>query len=277
MALKFPKAYLDSLDRKKTSASPIPTKGTDSARDKAVIATEVEFQAQGVGEGKSVTDMDASSIVSLDFQTWLPFAAKTYHISPDPHDYFIKPMIMMPTDIPNRNGISFPLAELVKFQPPPMNRQVYKSWVGTPIHIEHASEDCTTAIGVVIDTALRKIKGYGNDAHWKVFGLLAIDKTKDPAMAQKLISGEINTGSMGTMANSFTCSVCGAPATKNRFTNCSHIVSTEAVNWNPVTFMGKEHIAHLNAHDLSPIEYSIVEAPAWSPALSDLSLNWGGD
>jgi len=265
--MKYPSAYLESGTGPSSEAGATPV-----VADNAFVNTKMSV------DSPATTVSDSPDILSkLDWQSWLPFAAKTYHISPDPNDYILKPMILMPTDIPNRNGISFPLAELVKFQPPPMNRQVYRSWVGTPIHIEHDNEDCTKAIGVVIDTALRCIKGFGDDKHWKVFGLLAIDKTKDPKIAQEVLEGKINTGSMGCTADFFSCSVCGAPATKNRFTNCSHITSTEAVNWNPVTFRGEEHIAFLNAHDLSPIEFSIVRDPAWAPALSDLQLNWGGD
>ena len=226
-------------------------------------------------EGAGIEVSENPEILNqLDWQTWLPFAAKTYCISANPADYILKPMLLMPSDIPNRNGIGFPIGELVRFLPPPMNRQVYRSWVGTPIHIEHDNADCTKAIGVVIDTALRQIRGYGDDKHWKVMGLLAIDKTKDPVMAQKVLTGEINTGSMGALANAFTCAVCGKPATKNQFTNCAHITTTDHVNWQMVDHLGKKHLAYLNAHELGGIEYSLVQDPAWVAALSDENLNW---
>ncbi len=242
----------------------------------AEIVADTEFNTTQVSLDAPAVEVSESPEVfnQLDWATWLPFAAKTYHISPDPSDYIIKPMLLMPSDIPNRNGIGFPIGELVKFLPPPMNRQVYRSWIGTPIHVEHDNQDCTKAIGVVIDTALRQIKGYGDDKHWKVMGLLAIDKTKDPILADKVLSGKIDTGSMGCLADHFTCSVCGAPATKNQFTNCSHVTSTDNVNWNPVDHLGKRHIAYLNAHELSPIEFSIVEEPAWAMALSDEKVEW---
>ena len=239
------------------------------------VADAAFVNTQMPTDGAALEVSEKPEVLSqLDWQSWLPFAAKTYHISANPADYILKPMLLMPSDIPNRNGIGFPIGELVRFLPPPMNRQVYRSWVGTPIHIEHANEDCTTAIGVVIDTALRQIKGFGDDKHWKVMGLLAIDKTKDPAIAQKVLSGEINTCSMGCLANSFTCSVCGKPATKNQFTNCGHITTTDNVNWQLVNHLGAQHLAYLNAHELSPIELSIVKDPAWCQALSDENLNW---
>ena len=260
--MRFPKAYYETKQAPVKEVHPI---------------IEAEF-ANGTPTDQTTPSVNVSEnpaiLKSLDWETWLPFAAKTYHISPNKEDYLIKPMVLMPSDTPNRNGVAFPIEELVMFQPPPMNRQVYKSWVGCPIHIEHDNEDHTKAIGVVLDTALTRIKGYGEGKHWKVMGLLAIDKTKNPDMAQKIATGAIDTGSMGCMADNFTCSVCGAPATENRFTNCPHIVSTQMVNWKIVDYMGEKKIAYLNAHGLSPIEFSVVSDPAWVAALSTEKLDW---
>jgi hypothetical protein len=55
--------------------------------------------------------------IPLDFNTWLPFSAPHYQISPDPSDYILTPVIVMPSDIPNRNGVAFPLKELIAFNP----------------------------------------------------------------------------------------------------------------------------------------------------------------
>ena len=82
-------------------------------------------------------EKDRSLVTNLDFETWLPFAAKTYHISPRIEDYVVIPTPICPADLPNRNGIGFPLQELVRYQPPPISRQVYKAWAGTPVHLEH--------------------------------------------------------------------------------------------------------------------------------------------
>jgi len=204
--------------------------------------------------------------------SWLPFAAKTYCISPRLEDYLIVTIPLCPSDIPNRNGVAFPLAELLKYQPPPMARQVYKAWAGCPCHEEHDNEDCTKAIGVVFDTSLRQIKGYGNGQHYAVMGVIGIDKLKRPDMAEKFRTGAINTGSMGCMADDFTCSVCGAAAGESQFTNCAHIASTKQVNWKVIDYMGAKHVAYLNAHGLSPIEFSAVADPAWATALSEVIL-----
>ena len=257
--MRFPKAYYDREEKARllTASTKIVGFAPASAEDKPFDAEK---------------EPDLAS--KLDFETWLPFAAKAYHISPRIESYVIKAMPVCPSDFPNRNGIGFPLQELVRFQPPPMNRQVYKAWAGCPIHLEHDNEDPTKAYGVMFDTALTKITGFGGGKHWKVMGLVGVDKDKHPDIAQELLDNKINTGSMGAMADSFTCSVCGRPASDNSLLNCSHVGSTREVNWNVVDYMGQQHVAYLNAHGLSPIEYSIVRDPAWVSAMSDHILKW---
>ena len=206
--------------------------------------------------------------------SWLPFSAKTFHISPNIEDYVLMNVPICPSDFPNRNGVAFPLAELVRYQPPPISRQAYKAWIGQPVHFEHDNEDCTKAYGVILDVVLSRIVGYGNDAHWKVMGLLAIDRKKNPGIAQEVADGKIRTGSMGAMADHFTCSVCGREATDNPIKNCGHIGSTKDLNWRLVQHEGRTHVAYLNAHGISPFEYSLVRDPAWVVAESDVVFNW---
>lgn len=206
----------------------------------------------------------------LDFHTWLPFAAKTYKISARIEDYVLRKIPLCPSDIPNRNGIAFPISELVRYQPPPTNRQVYKAWAGCPVHCEHKNENPEDAYGVILDTSLTRITGFNQDRHWKVMGLIAVDKVKHPEMAQRVLDGDLTTGSMGALAESFSCSVCGAPAydKENAFRNCSHITSIADVNWRILSESGQQKLAFLNAHGITPTEYSLVEDPAWCMSLS---------
>ncbi len=218
-------------------------------------------------------------IQRLDYETWLPFAAKVYEISPDINDYILVTTPICPADIPNRNGIGFPLAELTAFQPPPVSRQAYKAWTGTPVHYEHKNEIHKDAYGVILDSSFHKISGYGRGKLWKVMGVLAIDKKKYPQMADRVLRNEINTYSMGSLADQFTCSYCGTVI--NKKSCCSHINPMreeddprynpdDAVNWKVINdYDGSQHVAFLNAHGLSPIETSLVESPAWTTALSD--------
>lgn len=214
---------------------------------------------------------EANGAYALDYTTWLPFAAETYIMSPRIEDYAIVCAPICPADLPNRNGIGFPLKELAKFRAPPMNRIVYKAWSGCPIHLEHDNEDYTTAYGAVLDTSLSKVQGYGNGKIWKVMGLYAIDKLKYPEIAQEVISGSIDTYSMGAMADSFRCSYCDTPITQ--FHHCHHIDPKAGVDFTPVTdWQGQKHLAFRNAYDLTPFELSIVRDPAWTTAQSGYVL-----
>ena len=204
----------------------------------------------------------------LDYSTWLPFAAKLYNISPRIEDYIIVSTIICPSDIPNRNGIAFPAQELATFHPPPMNRMSYKAWTGCPIHLEHDNEVHEKAYGVILDSSLHKVMGYGGGKLWKVMGLNAIDKNKYPDIAMKVLKKQINTYSMGALVDSFSCGYCGSPCTSKHV--CAHITSPNNVNWKQYKdFDGSSHLAFLNAHGIQPIECSIVADPAWAPALSD--------
>lgn len=221
---------------------------------------------------------DPRPLVDLDYKTWFKFAARTYHISEElERDYIVVNTPICPSGLPNRNGIGFPLAELVSFQPAPVCRQSYKAWTGTPVHFNHDNGDYTKAHGVVLDTVLRPVTGYGGKKIYKVMGLAAIDKTKYKEVAAKVMSGEYNTYSMGAMADYFTCSVCGEVAYKKdkSHRNCQHITHADDVNFRLVRHMGQSKLAYLNAHGISPIELSIVPDPAWVPALSDVILHRG--
>lgn len=219
-------------------------------------------------------EVDKALVNGLDYETWLPFAAKVYHISPRIEDYILVSTIVCPSDIPNRNGISFPTVELAKFLPPPMNRMVYKAWAGCPVHLEHDNEVHERAYGVILDTSFHKVTGYGGGKLWKVMGLLAIDKNKYPDIAQKILRKEINTYSMGALVDEFKCGYCGTEcyhdSNMNRHIGCHHISSIKNVNWDVhKDHDGSSHLSFLNAYGISPIECSIVEDPAWAPALSD--------
>lgn len=211
------------------------------------------------------------AVANLDYETWLPFAAKTYHISPHIEDYVVFPTPICPAGLPNRNGIGFPLEELTRYQPPPISRMVYKAWAGTPVHFEHDNEDCTKAFGVVLDARLTKMVGYGGGRHWKVMGLAAVDKNKHPDIAQEVIDRKIDTVSMGATADYFRCSVCGAQVfgPKEKYRNCHHVTHSQDVNFKIVRVDNQNLLAFLWAYSLSPIELSLVRDPAWVVANSE--------
>jgi len=230
-------------------------------RQASITADAVKVEVPTEEKQKEIADrIDVS---------WLPFAAKLYNISPNIEDYLLIPTIICPSDIPNRNGIAFPAAELARFIAPPVARQVYKAWTGCPVHEEHQSAIHTDAHGVVFDSYLTPIAGYGNGKYWKVMGVAGIDTQKSPDMAHEFVTKQRDTFSMGCNATEFRCSICGAEATKTQWKNCSHIQSTDTVNWREEN----GQLVYLNAYGLEPVELSIVENPAWAVALSQEILS----
>lgn len=226
------------------------------------------FLCTAAAEGEVLQNEKAQAVLQNLDLAWLKQAAEVYCISPNVEDYVLVTTLITISDLPNRNGVAFPLEELIRFQEPPLNRLAFEGWRFCPCFWNHQNSDCTKAKGVVFDVSLRKVEGYNNDKLWKVVGVLGFDKTKDPELAHRIATGDINTYSMGALADFFTCSYCGAVISDK--SHCTHINSVDDVNFREVvSYDGQSHVAFLNAHCISPIEVSAVEDPAWVPALSD--------
>ncbi len=159
--------------------------------------------------------------VKLDWANWLPFCSKIYNISDDVRDYVLQPILTIPSDLPNRNGVGFPIKELVKFSVE-HGMQHFSTWKGKPLHVEHDNQIPHKAIGVVVDSYLRKLTGYGGNKVWKVIKLLAVDRTKNRDIANEIMSGNLNSYSMGAMVSGYLCSYC-----HKELGNCSHIDPNE--------------------------------------------------
>lgn len=197
--------------------------------------------------------------IPLDFQTWLPFASKTYQISPDPKDYVAVPVIIMPSDLPNRNGVAFPLQELIRWDPE-VGRQSYKTWKGMPTYSEHDNEDYTKARGVIADSLLRKLVGFNNGKLWKVLLFLTFDRSKYPDVANRILTGQTNSYSMGAWVQDYECSMC-----KSTLGRCHHLDVKEP---HRIREYGQE-IAFRNAIGIRGFECSEVATPAYISAISD--------
>lgn len=214
----------------------------------ANIASELESLEAGVG-----------------WELQLPFAAKELLISSDPKDYLIYPVPIMYSDLPNRNGFAFPLQELIRWNVE-LGRQAFKGWAGMPMYKEHRSEDHKKALGMVIDTRLRRIENFGRGVFWKVMALAAIDRNKDPELAERMEQGLLDTYSMGAMVDYCTCSYCGAVAGK-----CSHVPEeNDTVSF--YTLNGR--LVYKNVHGVKPYELSVVEDPAFGTAQSNFRLSY---
>jgi len=203
------------------------------------------------------------------FESWLPFAAKELRISADVKDYLMYPVPIMYSDLPNRNGVAFPLNELVKWN---VRRgcQAYKGWSGCPMYEEHKSEDHTKALGVIADSALRRINGMGKGKLWKVVCLAAIDRTKNVLLAKELESGALNSYSMGAMVDGYTCSHCGA-----EIDHCDHVSLKKPIDFYELNAAHGNELVYRNVVGIDPYELSVVRDPAYGTATSDHLITYG--
>lgn len=241
-----------------------------SAQTARSIPKDFQEQAAGTETTKHIPKIQlASSMLEgaeapgqtvLDFGTWLPYCAPHYEISGNIEDHIITPVVVMPADIPNRNSVAFPLAELVKFHPA-IGQQAFKSWRGKPTHHEHDNEDITRAYGVIADSYMRKLAGYGNNGIWKVLLLLSFDRTKHPDVAAEVLSGQRNSYSMGAWVGSYRCSICDSVIGE-----CSHI----AKEGHHEMYVLNDELVFRNCVDIEGFECSQVATPAYISAISDV-------
>lgn len=199
---------------------------------------------------------------ALDFDSWLPFASEYHDISRNPSDYLLVPVLTIPSDLPNRNGVAFPLAELIAWDPD-YGMQAYKTWKGKPVHIEHDSEDPKTAIGIIVDTALKPISGYNQNKHWKLIKLLAIDRNKGGEHAANLENETENTFSMGAYVSQYTCGYCDAIMGQ-----CDHISKNRLKDF----YLLNGKLVYRKVHGIRGFETSKVATPAFVPASSQIII-----
>lgn len=197
-------------------------------------------------------------IQQLDMTKWLPFAAKAYDISSDIRDYIFVPVFTIPSDLPNRNGVAFPLKSLIEFSPE-THMQGYETFKKCPTFYEHENQDPLKAHGVIADVFLKQLKGFSQNRIWKLLELLAFDRTKYVERVKRIMDNDLNTFSMGALVSRYSCSYCGADLGK-----CHHIKKKR------IDFYEKDgRIVFKNVHGICGIETSAVEVPAFSPAISD--------
>lgn len=203
--------------------------------------------------------MGVDSFQSLQFADWLPFAAPELNISKNIQDYVLVPVIAMPSDLPNRNGVAFPLKELKAWRTED-GMLAYQTFRGKPVHIEHDNQDPTKAVGVIVDTAMLPMKGFGGGKLWKLLLLLAIDRSKNPYYAGQVLTGGINSYSMGAWVEAYSCGYCGAPAG-----SCNHINLKRPRDF----YMIDNDLVYRRVHGIKGFECSIVADPAFMTAISD--------
>ncbi len=212
------------------------------------------------GSSETASEADTQFVTPAGFEHWLPFSAPHYKISPQLSDYFFRPVILFITDLPNRNGVGFPASELARWSEEG-GCQAFMTWRGKPLHVEHKSEDPTQAIGVIVDVAMRPLKGYGDNRLWKVIALAAVDRTKRTDITAEIEANRRNTWSMGALVDGYTCSYCGAEVG-----NCHHIDKDAKV----VFYEKDGKLVYKLVRGVFGIELSSVDDPAYGVALSDV-------
>jgi len=154
---------------------------------------------------------------TLAANIWLPKAAEYHGLSKDINDYILVPVPAMITDIPNTNGDSVSLKEFLAWNGD-QKQMAYKTWEGAPMYVEHQHQP-EWVRGLILGTYMRPTQFEG--IH-KLVMLAALDRTRDPQRVARVISGELNTYSMGMFYSAYTCSICNARAGKGIGSPCLH-------------------------------------------------------
>jgi hypothetical protein len=177
-----------------------------------------------VSPGKSTIHLTASATgsigVDLDMASWLPMASEVYNISRNIRDYVLVPIPAMITGIPNTNGDSATTSHMLRFDPS-HGMPSYKTFKGKPTHSEHANKDFTLAKGIIFDSFIQPLPQFKGD-HARLTLLLGFDRTRDPELANAILSNRINTYSIGMVYDSYKCSICKHIVEKETMTLCSH-------------------------------------------------------
>jgi hypothetical protein len=184
-------------------------------------------------------------------------AADTYKISSDINDYILVPLPIVTSDIPNRNLQTFPHLELSYFAPEHGNF-VYQTFVGKALFADHVNQDPTKSRGVIVDASYQYIPKYDV---WKIMCVTLWDRTKDPKLAQDILNRKRTGYSMGSMVNTFLCSICGKVDNQDAH-SCEHMRSKGRL------FGEDQRLAYQMMVGCTFFEISSVADPADPTALS---------
>lgn len=200
--------------------------------------------------------------------TWLSLASEPYQISPNLEDYVLVPVVIMPSDLPNRNGVAFPYKDLTAFNPNPYIKRVsYQTWEGAPTFYEHNNSDYTKAKGVVFSVTMTPIiNSVGN--LYKVTTLCGFDRNKDLELFSKIATKRLSTYSMGAFVDDYVCNICGTTFEQG---GCKHVDINNPQFQIFDTQEGRK-LAYYETKGMCGFEVSAVETPAYVSAQNDYLL-----
>lgn len=214
--------------------------------------------------GMQVSDGASQTALGLG---WLEAAAPVYNISRDPKDYVIAPVTILLSEIPNRNGVAFPLTALAAFDPE-LGQMAYETWRRKPTFYEHANEDHTKAHGVIFDMTMRPARNFAGNL-WRVNALCGVDRTRVPLLANRVLAGDLKTWSMGATIAQYECAICGHHPTKT-VRRCEHMSLDNRQMRLFASANGQPpKLAHYTTTGIRGFECSMVEVPAWASAQNE--------
>lgn len=202
----------------------------------------IELLGAKLGEGAWTKAAKTSRIASffmdggsnIDVESALDAVADTYKISRDPSNYLFVPARANSADRPNENLDGWKRDELLRFDPM-LGRRVYSTYVLKPHFVNHNASQFQLSRGVLLDAhyndvnkfddvrknSLKDSTGIDRDNDEFVEVLIAVDTTKDPALAEAYKNGSVYRFSMGCDVEATECSACGNVAsTTLQFCNC---------------------------------------------------------
>jgi len=203
----------------------------------------------------------ALNILSKDV---LKAVSKVYNLSDNINDYIFPVPRAVTADEPNNNGDNFRHDELTRFS---ANHRclVFQTFRNDPLHIEHAADDPKSARGYIPDA--HYVTAKDNDKH--VLTVVAMDASKDPPLAEGLLSGEVDKFSMGCICDQVRCSYskCASPIANSDRDLCDHL------KWYKMSTIDGELIYE----DCLGVEYqelSVVGNPADPKAITQTLLKY---
>jgi hypothetical protein len=170
---------------------------------------------------------------AINVEAALDTVADAYRISRDPRDYLFIPLRANSADRPNNNLDGWELNELQRYDEI-VGTSVYKTYDLKPHFVNHNAANLTLSRGVILDSHLNMqnpaddlvkqavFDATGKEVEQDVFVelLVAMDTTKDPALAEAYRGGSVDSFSMGCDVVATQCSACDNIAT-NDFQLCS--------------------------------------------------------
>lgn len=229
--------------------------------DLGLVAPAIDAHAQQSSrKSSSISVAVAGDTSVLDVNLWLPRAAEHYNVSQDIRDYVIQPVVANVTDLPNTHGDAFGMRDWLAFNPECADL-AFRTFKRRPTFIEHANSDYRKAAGVILDSRLTPLKGFG-EGYARLVLLLAFDRSRHPDLCRAILRGEQNAYSKGTYYGSYTCSICGQTFHGGSKHFCNHLGKR-------VQRLSDGRLAYKNCHQLKGFECSAVWSPAFICAAPD--------